>query len=1056
MIARTLATNLLVLAASLASAQEDGSPSGRPTWRVGFAARNPSPPAVDIGADGEPSGFMVELIREMADTQGVSVRFVPLDHNSDATAAEAFRTSAIDVWLHGRYNLGEPPTNQFGIGPPAIVSPGAVVTRRDRPSVVRLADLRTLRLGCVSGGPTAQWMETSGIPATVTYSSVRNGLAAISSGEVDALVSSLLPAAATIETARLGEELKCQLIQTDGFTRVVAYAYRPGDPALESQLAEAFRKVRDRGVLSDLHERYISRLHRVSSAELLPAQPGEFPRRSLISKLRVGVELDILPDEVADINGEGVLAGYVPDILKETARVYNVPCEFVVDTGPVLRTMLHEGRIDLIAIALVGVPADYRTETTRPYLTLRGALILPKGATPPQSIADLQSLRLAVSRGSPSDLYVRSMRVPNVVAAHGVEDALERLDNGDVDAVVTPSFVASRPVFNPDRHQLAELPAKGYSVDCGMGVADGNYSLLWDLEDALSHLRETGVANRIHDRWLSNISPRTAEPVLSGRLLTWLLAGTFAFIAAAAAWQWSLRRELERRTDLIREAENRFRALFEGSATAILVLKPAGGVITEANEQATELLSRSRSELINTRVAEILPGTADLLAIADATGKSEVFGLSVTDPAGAQRWLNVGCSSIAMAGERLLLLICQDVTTKTQSERSEREVERRMRESQQLESIGRLAGGVAHDFNNLLLAIVGNVTLARGCGTERSPQLTAYLDTITLAASSGSELTRQLLAYAGKTAATLESCDLSQVVASVQRVMDVVVSGRCRLVTELARELPPVLADRSQMSQLIMNLLTNAAEATNDPRKSVVIRTSMAAPERGSARVLLEVLDHGCGMTDAVKARMFDPFFSTKSSGSGLGLSAARGIINAHSGEICVRTASGEGTRISVCFPSAPAALHQPLALSEPKSIRPTAPHPGRRVLVVDDEPMVLHVTRELLRRSGCEVCSAPRGEEAIDLLRADPGAFDLAMIDLRMPGLGGEGTLSEMRRLRPDLPVIIVSGNVFDAPQGLPAGVSPLAKPFTAAELISAVDRAAPMPASPSSASNS
>ncbi len=1050
---RVLVSLVLVWIATGAAAQT-GSGSQR-VWRVGYSGTIQTPPTVSLDVYGKPQGFMIDLIKEMAGEVGVDVVFVAQPGNSDEVARKAMERGEIDLWAHARFNVGFDRPSAFAVGPPAIVSPGVVVTRREQLAISHLEDLRTLRVGCVADGPTSQWVERQSLEQLSKFETLADAIRAVDAGEVDAVISSILPAAAWIERTNLESRLKCQVLQNDGFARVVTFGYRPGDPVLARQVDEAFKKVMSRGRLSSLHEHYIARLNDVTHSDVLPSTNGEIPRRSLISRLRVGVEMGILPEQVVREGADGKPEGFAIDLIREIGRVYGVPCEFVVANAYELRTMLQEGRLDLVAIDLAGVESSFPSETTRPYLSLKGALFLPDAATPPRTIAELQSLRLAASAGSPSQLYLQSMRVANIVPSHGVDHAVRLVKDGTVDGAVGP-LVLLRTLDQAgllEGVKPAELPGRGYTIDCGLGVNDGNYSLLWDLEDAYAHLQRTGFIDRTHDKWLGSIMPREVEPLLTGRLLWWFLGTTAVVLLAGISWQWSLRRELERRTSLIREAENRFRQLFDGSLAAILLVRPSDGRVLESNPHAATLLGVARETLVGSDVGTHLPLGRDVFNKAATTGRGDEYGVRVTTRAGEEHWLDLACSCVRMSGEQLVLVVCHDVTIKTQAERTERELERRLRESQQLESIGRLAGGVAHDFNNILLAIMGNASLARSGVREANPETLAYLDTISLAAQSGSELTRQLLTYAGKAVSSPEQTDLSALAQSVHRVMGVVVAKNCTLVLELGDALPPILADRAQVAQLLMNLMTNAAEATGDPAKAVVLRTGMCAPARATARpdkpradgvwVYLEVEDHGCGMSEDVRAKMFEPFFSTKRAGRGLGLSTAMGTVKSHGGTVEVETAPGAGTRVRVSFPAL-AGARKPEVIREPK---PAAGGTGEgtRVLVVDDESLVLNVTRELLTRTGHSVSTAPSGEAALTILESSPVAFDVALIDLRMPGIGGLETMRRARRINPGLPVVIVSGNVFDAPSEatLPEGVVLLPKPFTVQQLTAAIGQA-------------
>lgn len=285
---RVLVSLVLVWAATGAAAQT-GSGSQR-VWRVGYSGTIQTPPTVSLDEYGKPQGFMIDLIKEMAGEVGVDVVLVAQQGNSDEVARKAMERGEIDLWAHARFNVGFDRPTAFAVGPPAIVSPGVVVTRREQPAISHLEDLRELRVGCVADGPTSEWVERQSLEQLSKFDTLAEAIRAVEAGEVDAVISSILPAAAWIERTNLESRLKCQVLQNDGFARVVTFGYRTGDPVLARQVDEAFKKVMSRGRLSSLHEHYIARLNGVTHSDVLPSTSGDLPRRSLISRLRVGVE----------------------------------------------------------------------------------------------------------------------------------------------------------------------------------------------------------------------------------------------------------------------------------------------------------------------------------------------------------------------------------------------------------------------------------------------------------------------------------------------------------------------------------------------------------------------------------------------------------------------------------------------------------------------------------------------------------------------------------------------------------------------------------------------
>ncbi|HWR54644.1 MAG TPA: response regulator [Bryobacteraceae bacterium] len=319
--------------------------------------------------------------------------------------------------------------------------------------------------------------------------------------------------------------------------------------------------------------------------------------------------------------------------------------------------------------------------------------------------------------------------------------------------------------------------------------------------------------------------------------------------------------------------------------------------------------------------------------------------------------------------------------------------------SQKLESIGALAGGIAHDFNNLLTGVLGNASLVLD---ELPPSHRArpLVEEVLKAGERAAHLTAQMLAYAGMGRFVLASVDISKVVAESRGLLEATISRNIELRFDLDPDLPLLDADPTQIQQLLVNLTLNAAEAIGPERTGAIRIVTRAEPthEEGGRRgvnVCLEVSDDGCGMDEQVLARMYDPFFTTKFMGRGLGLSAASGIVRAHHGAIRVESTPGEGT-----------AFHVQLPASSPKRER------GRqKLLVVDDEEVVRLAARAVLEKHGFEVLLAEDGIAAMQLFERDPAGFSAVLLDLTMPGMSGEHVVPRLRALRRDVSILLMSG---------------------------------------------
>ena len=370
-----------------------------------------------------------------------------------------------------------------------------------------------------------------------------------------------------------------------------------------------------------------------------------------------------------------------------------------------------------------------------------------------------------------------------------------------------------------------------------------------------------------------------------------------------------------------------------------------------------------------------------------------------------------------------------------------------------MESLGLLAGGVAHDFNNLLVGILGNASLAL-LDLPSDAEARRSVEEIEISAQRAADLTRQLLAYAGKVRFIVELIDLSSLITEMKSLLRTAVPKHIDLVVQPSHGLPAVEVDTSQLRQVLMNLIANGSDAIGERHGSIRISTgyvelaaarlsSMIGAESAASgpHVFLEVTDTGTGIEAATRDRIFDPFFSTKATGRGLGLATTMGIVRGHNGAIELSAEVGAGTTIRLFFP-----VSEPEKPERGDGARNQNEWQGSgRVLIADDEQSVRAVAGTLLKRRGFLVTEASDGLHAVELFGANPDDYALVLLDLTMPGLGGEATFNALRELRSDIPVVLMSGyneqevsRIFEN-RGL-AGF--LQKPFRADELYATVVR--------------
>jgi len=379
-------------------------------------------------------------------------------------------------------------------------------------------------------------------------------------------------------------------------------------------------------------------------------------------------------------------------------------------------------------------------------------------------------------------------------------------------------------------------------------------------------------------------------------------------------------------------------------------------------------------------------------------------------------------------------VICAGVDT---TER--RRLEAKLQQTQRLESLGVLAGGIAHDFNNLLMSVLGNASLARRVLPEGSPAQTRLRDVET-AAQRASELTNDLLAYSGSGHVASETLVLKDVVGELATLLQTVISKKATLVLDHG-DAAAIDADPGQLRQVIMNLITNASDALGDDSGTITLTTGTRqlddafrtdAPASDALvpgrYAVLEVRDSGAGMDEETRGRVFDPFFSTKLTGRGLGMAAVLGIVRGHRGAIRIESTPGRGTVATVLLPLS----ERPLPDTE-------APVPGvplqvrGAVLVVDDDRMVRTLLDSVLREAGFEVITAADGESGLAQFAEHADRIQLVLLDMTMPRMGGREVVAAMRRRAPGARIVLMSGYTADSVERLTRmpGVRFLKKPF-------------------------
>ncbi len=491
-------------------------------------------------------------------------------------------------------------------------------------------------------------------------------------------------------------------------------------------------------------------------------------------------------------------------------------------------------------------------------------------------------------------------------------------------------------------------------------------------------------------------------------------------------------------------SEARYRELVESMPDVVVELDTSGRV-TYINRAITGVLGYAPSELLGRPAVEFV--AADRATGVPSLQEAFAGGRPLELQAGAVhrdgRIVHVSVQAFARRGAdgqvAGLVSIVRDITEQMR-------LEEQMRSAQRLEAIGRLAGGIAHDFNNLLTGILGSAQILRD-QVSADHAFSEDLDLIAAGSQKAAGLTRQLLAFSRRQTMELAPVSLNDVVREVVRLVERIIGTDIAVSLHLDPGVPPCQADFGQLEQVLLNLCVNARDAMPDGgRLRIGTRVAELSPEmleaapwvRPGRYVQLSVADTGTGMDRATVARIFEPYFSTKSAsgqGTGLGLATVHGIVTQHSGLVHVYSEPGFGSEFKVYLPVSEAL--SPAVPAAPSPAPATLQGDGRLVLVAEDEAPIRRLVERVLRGAGFQVVLSGNGEEAIEQFNRQPGAFALAVLDAVMPVANGRQAAAVIRTLRPEVPILFMSGfaeevlsDVVDLQYFLP-------KPFTRSQLL-------------------
>jgi PAS domain S-box-containing protein len=792
------------------------------------------------------------------------------------------------------------------------------------------------------------------------------------------------------------------------------------------------------------------------------------------SVLIAGGDYKYRPYEYLDEDSR--VLGFNVEILTAVARQAGL--EVSIELGPwdEVRRGLAEDRIDILTgLANVkGIPVD--ADFVKPHMFIDYVLFVRTGSGF-RSLENSRGRSILVRRGSPAQDYLAAKHGENrIVPVDTVTDALHLLSHQGYDSALLPRRMANNIVAESGIPGIEAVGEPLFRAEYGLAVRTGNKELLDSLNEGLSKVMSSGQFARLQDKWLESRRRHFIDP---GKLVLLIVAavGLAAMLllllmvvsrnktrmAEMMAQVNGLESELESRLQNegnLRSEKNGLISLLKNAPHGVLVLggQGAGTEILYTNRAVTEISGYSAEDIaaVEAVVERALPDAAyrDRIwhkwqtMVQEDFPDSEPFAMRIAASDGEIKHVDIQARPL---GDGRVIVMFSDITQKHLAEEERQRLDEQIRQSQKLEAMGQLAGGVAHDFNNIMTSIQGNAQLLL-MEDGMSEDASEMLEEVVKATKRASELTKQLLAYARKGKYQVVAVDIHESIREVVSLLHHSIDKLIDIRQDLQADRPMIMGDPTQLHGALLNLAVNARDAMPSGG-TLTFATSMIMVDKDMCRkfghdispgeyLQVKVSDTGTGIDATVMKRIFEPFFSTKQTGkgTGLGLAAVYGCVKNHHGSVSVESEPGKGTLFTLFLPTVGAA--KKVAASPIKSEEGMIRGKGH-VMLVDDEEGIRALASRALRKLGYRVSMCADGAEAIDFYRQHSGEVDLVILDLIMPNVDGRTVFREMKKINPLVRVIVVSGFSAEsaAAECLHEGALDfLSKPFWVGDLSKAV----------------
>ncbi len=759
--------------------------------------------------------------------------------------------------------------------------------------------------------------------------------------------------------------------------------------------------------------------------------------------LKSASELDYPP--FATVRPDGTADGFSVDLLKAVVNLTGADIEFEVGPWYEIRKKLENGELDVLPLVSYSEERDKLLDFTAPYLRMHGSIFVRKNEKRIHKEADLKNREVIVMRGDTAHEYAeRTKLAGRLVLTDTFNEAMTLLSSGKHDAVIIQQVVGHQIIrklgitnvkdigtFKENSLRPVGVPLIGFEQKFCMAVKDGDKELLSRLNEGLAIVIADGTYDLLYRKWFEPILPRPSVSPLD--IIKYVLAVLIPLILIMAVFSlWylkhqvlkktlSLRQEIEHRKEAekaLRDSKLRQNEAVRGGNVGLWDWDLITSRVNYSAEWKRQIGYEEHeiSDSVEEWKKRIHPDDLDktlkkVKKILKSGGQGDDIVFRFRHRNGSYRWILVHSSCIRNETGRSIRMLGShiDITDR-------KKMEEELSQSRKMESIGTLAGGIAHEINNILGIIMGNTEMALNDAPEEN-SVREYLNEILNASHRAKDVVLQIMSFARKTPADRKPVRIDIVIQESLKLIRATIPASIKIHHQISPDIKMVLGNSTEISQILINLFRNSAQAMDNETGLIELTLVMVSLDkitteeyedvRAGEYVKLTVKDNGKGIDPGILDRVMEPYFTTKpvNEGLGMGLAVVYGLIKKHEGALRISSRQNEGTTVEILFPVTD--LTEDVENSDSASL----PSGTENILFVDDEPALVRMAVRILELNGYNTTGESSSVNALEIFRDSPDAFDLVISDVSMPEMTGDQLARIILEIRPDIPVILVSG---------------------------------------------